>query len=50
MTDARITELQPLLPRCLLPDWIRLGSRLAVFGTAELAQFLARTGSHRRLV
>jgi ATP-dependent helicase HrpA len=28
MTDARITELQSLLPRCLLPDWVRLGSRL----------------------
>ncbi len=28
MTDARIIELQSLLPRCLLPDWVRLGSRL----------------------
>jgi ATP-dependent helicase HrpA len=28
MTDARITELKSLLPRCLLPDWVRLGSRL----------------------
>jgi len=28
MSDARITELQTLLPRCLLPDWVRLGSRL----------------------
>lgn len=28
MTDARITELQSLLPRCLLADWVRLGSRL----------------------
>ena len=28
MTDARLAELQSLLPRCLLPDWVRLGSRL----------------------
>lgn len=29
MTDARIEELKGLLPRCMLPDWVRLGSRLA---------------------
>jgi ATP-dependent helicase HrpA len=28
MADPRVTELQTLLPRCLLPDWVRLGSRL----------------------
>jgi ATP-dependent helicase HrpA len=28
MADARIEELKALLPRCLLPDWVRLGSRL----------------------
>ncbi|KAB2660878.1 MAG: ATP-dependent RNA helicase HrpA, partial [Verrucomicrobia bacterium] len=26
--DPRIAELQSLLPRCMLPDWVRLGSRL----------------------
>ena len=29
MADARIEELKPLLPQCLLPDWMRLGRRLA---------------------
>lgn len=29
MTDVRIEELKGLLPRCLLHDWVRLGSRLA---------------------
>ncbi len=29
MTDARIQELTKLLPQCLLPDWVRLGWRLA---------------------
>jgi ATP-dependent helicase HrpA len=29
MADARIEELRTLLPQCLLPDWIRLGRRLA---------------------
>src|SRR5277367_3698712 len=29
MADARIEELKTLLPRCLLPDWVRLGRRLA---------------------
>lgn len=29
MTDARIEELKKLLPQCLLPDWVRLGRRLA---------------------
>ena len=28
MGDVRIDELKTLLPRCLLPDWVRLGSRL----------------------
>jgi ATP-dependent helicase HrpA len=28
MADARIEELKALLPQCLLPDWVRLGSRL----------------------
>lgn len=28
MSDARIEELKSLLPQCLLPDWVRLGSRL----------------------
>ncbi len=28
MADARIEELKTLLPQCLLPDWVRLGSRL----------------------
>ena len=28
MSDVRIDELKTLLPRCLLPDWVRLGSRL----------------------
>src|SRR5258708_15869092 len=29
MADARIEELSTLLPQCLLPDWVRLGRRLA---------------------
>src|SRR5580765_6792847 len=29
MIDARIEELKTLLPQCLLPDWVRLGRRLA---------------------
>ena len=29
MTDDRIEELKTLLPRCLLPDWVRLGARAA---------------------
>ncbi|MGD0410272.1 MAG: ATP-dependent RNA helicase HrpA [Verrucomicrobiota bacterium] len=29
MADARIEELKTLLPQCLLPDWVRLGRRLA---------------------
>src|SRR5208283_2294791 len=29
MADARIEELKVLLPKCLLPDWVRLGRRLA---------------------
>jgi ATP-dependent helicase HrpA len=29
MSDARIEELKTLLPQCLLPDWVRLGRRLA---------------------
>ena len=29
MDDARIDELKKLLPQCLLPDWIRLGRRVA---------------------
>jgi ATP-dependent helicase HrpA len=29
MADARIEELKQLLPQCLLPDWVRLGRRLA---------------------
>ena len=28
MTDARIQEIRSLLPQALLPDWVRLGSRL----------------------
>ncbi|HEY5909065.1 MAG TPA: ATP-dependent RNA helicase HrpA [Verrucomicrobiae bacterium] len=28
MADARIEELRALLPRAMLPDWVRLGSRL----------------------
>lgn len=28
MNDARIDELKALLPQCLLPDWVKLGSRL----------------------
>jgi hypothetical protein len=28
MADARIDELKVLLPQCLLPDWVKLGSRL----------------------
>ena len=28
MADARIDELKALLPQAMLPDWIRLGSRL----------------------
>ncbi len=28
VADPRISELQSLLPRCMLPDWVRLGSRL----------------------
>ena len=28
MADTRIEELKTLLPRCMLPDWVRLGSRL----------------------
>jgi ATP-dependent RNA helicase HrpA len=28
MPDARIEELKTPLPQCLLPDWVRLGSRL----------------------
>jgi ATP-dependent helicase HrpA len=29
MADDRIEELRKLLPQCLLPDWVRLGRRLA---------------------
>ncbi|MFO1458694.1 MAG: ATP-dependent RNA helicase HrpA [Verrucomicrobiota bacterium] len=29
MTDPGIEELQRLLPRCLLPDWVRIGARAA---------------------
>ncbi len=29
MADARIEELKKLLPQCLLPDWVRLGRRVA---------------------
>jgi ATP-dependent helicase HrpA len=29
MADACIEELKTLLPQCLLPDWVRLGHRLA---------------------
>jgi ATP-dependent helicase HrpA len=29
MADVRIEELTKLLPQCLLPDWVRLGRRLA---------------------
>jgi ATP-dependent helicase HrpA len=29
MANARIEELKTLLPQCLLPDWVRLGRRLA---------------------
>ncbi len=28
MADGRIEELKALLPRCMLADWVRLGSRL----------------------
>src|SRR5690242_3693800 len=28
MADARIDELKALLPQAMLPDWVRLGSRL----------------------
>ncbi|MDB6028006.1 MAG: ATP-dependent helicase HrpA [Verrucomicrobiales bacterium] len=28
MADARIEDLKALLPRCMLADWVRLGSRL----------------------
>jgi ATP-dependent helicase HrpA len=28
MGDIRIEELKSLLPRCLLPDWVRIGSRM----------------------
>jgi len=28
MNDARIQEIKALLPRGMLPDWVRLGSRL----------------------
>jgi ATP-dependent helicase HrpA len=28
MSDARINELKALLPQAMLPDWVRLGSRL----------------------
>ncbi len=28
MNDPRVEELRALLPRCLLADWVRLGSRL----------------------
>lgn len=28
MNDARIQEIQSLLPRAMVPDWVRLGSRL----------------------
>ena len=28
MADARIEELRTLLPRAMLPDWVRLGARL----------------------
>ncbi|MBA4148602.1 MAG: ATP-dependent RNA helicase HrpA [Verrucomicrobia bacterium] len=28
MPDPRIEELKTLLPQCMLPDWVRLGSRL----------------------
>jgi ATP-dependent helicase HrpA len=28
MNDTRIQEIQTLLPRAMLPDWVRLGSRL----------------------
>ncbi|MFM7101441.1 MAG: ATP-dependent RNA helicase HrpA, partial [Verrucomicrobiota bacterium] len=51
MTDPRIAELQALLPQCLLPDWVRLGSRLvrllrdrhhAAFHEAVLDRLLVR--------
>ncbi|MBL9173839.1 MAG: ATP-dependent RNA helicase HrpA [Verrucomicrobiales bacterium] len=29
VTDPGIEELQRLLPRCLLPDWVRIGARAA---------------------
>jgi ATP-dependent helicase HrpA len=29
MVDERIEELKTLLPQCMLPDWVRLGRRLA---------------------
>src|SRR6266404_5631973 len=28
MADARIEEIRKLLPQAMLPDWVRLGSRL----------------------
>jgi ATP-dependent helicase HrpA len=28
MADARVEQLKALLPQCMLPDWVRLGSRL----------------------
>ncbi len=28
MDDPRVNELKLLLPRCMLPDWVKLGSRL----------------------
>jgi hypothetical protein len=28
MTDPRINEIRELLPRAMLADWVRLGSRL----------------------
>ena len=29
MADERLEKLKALLPQCMLPDWVRLGSRLA---------------------
>ena len=29
MVNDRIEELKTLLPQCMLPDWVRLGRRLA---------------------
>ncbi|HYG35086.1 MAG TPA: hypothetical protein VEC99_09895, partial [Clostridia bacterium] len=28
MRDARIDEIRRLLPQAMLPDWVRIGSRL----------------------